>query len=196
MVSDYFQELIAVAEKSDLPQTFKQQVVGALRYFYQQSQCDLDRRDKPLAIRTRWLDFERMTSSTTLFAKIQREPSKWHAIEQFVGVVRVVTSPPKPPPSAKDKLEGKDPNLLFEYLARTCEAQPSVTPQEKIIMRLGLYYLFLESNRAKSQRDISRIKFAWKAIQPLLRKSGMLNEFDLAPGARRRIQEFVANRFL
>ena len=194
-ISRYLEEIIAVAERSDLPKAFLSQVVAGLRYFHQQSLCDYNRRDTKAAIKARWFDLEMLLLGSNLLDKFKVDESKWSQIELFVGV-----SSPKPflppPPKPKSRHHGKDVPELFEYLARTVECKPVLTAHEGQVLKFGLYYLELETKRGRGQRNRARIKETWKIVQPILRRMGLLDEFDREPDAKRKIKSFVADRFL
>ena len=193
----YFEEIIAAAEKSEMPKAFKSQIIAGLRYFLQQSLCDFNRRDTKAEIKARWIDLETLLLGTSFLDRFKDNKSHWSEIELFVGYsnkapVQVPARPTKP----KSRIEGKDAEQLIEYLARKLEGKPVISESEQKVVQFGLYYLYLESKRGRGQRDNKRIQITWKTIQPILRRMGFLDEFDREPETIKKIKSFVADKFL
>lgn len=193
-----FELLISEAERSELPSSIRSAVLEGLRYFHQQSLCDFNRRDSKTAIQARWLDFETLLLGTSFLDKFKANKSRWSQIELFVGHSN--TAPPflprDPAKRPKSRLQGKDADGLIEHLARSLENKPVISPSEQEAVLFGLYYLELEAKRGRGQRNRQRIQITWRAIQPTLRKMGLLDEFDREPEAIKKIKAFVADRFL
>lgn len=190
-VTGCLSQLRSITEKSDLPTVFKKQASLALQYFIQQSQCDVDRRHRQEEIKKRWLEFESIVIGTNLLNQFRRS-SGWSQVESFIGV-----SPNLPIPLRRKKsLEGKDVDQLLDFLVLKSEQKPIMSASEKQIVLFGLYYLQLEARRGRGQRDKKRILEAWKVIQPILRRIGLLNEFDSEPEAIRKLKSFISDRFL
>lgn len=189
-VNQYLETLIAHTQSSELPPTFKSQAIAGLKYFHQQSLCDKDKRDRPEAIKNNWLEFEVLLIGTSLLDKFKRDKAGWLNFRAHLGI-----EAPKPSEIQKkrSKFEGKDANELLKHLARKSEAQRTMSEDEKNLVRVGLYFLETEAWKGKSQRDSARIKFTWKLIQPIMKRTGMLDEFLGEDDAVRRIKSFVSN---
>lgn len=195
-LSRYLEEIAKHIDSSKVPKTYKMQLLAGLNYFKQQVLCDLDRRDSQVKLKQRWLEFQQLTVGTGLLDKFQRDRYRWNIIQKFFGIELASEPIPFRPAIKKSRLADKGTDLLLELLARESEEKKSLSEMELNVVKFGLYYLHLESRRGRGQRDKNRIKLVWKTIQPMLRKMGMLDEFDSDLEAKKKIKAFITDRFL
>lgn len=186
----YLESLISHAEKSQLPTSFKSRVVAALKYFHQQTLCDVGIRDKPETIKGNWLEFEILLHGTSLLDSFKKNQIAWNGFRKTLGV-----EDPKPyiPQKRASRYQGKDAKELFQELSRKAETQISLSEADLNLVRFGLFYLELEMSHGRMYRNNKRIRSVWKTIQPIMRRIGMLDEIGHDLDAVRRIKSAISD---
>lgn len=195
-ITKYIEELIVHVRASQAPPTFKSQVVHALEYFKQQSLCDSNRRDPEAKIKAAWYELEKILMGTSLFDRFRSETPRWSAFMNALGVEKFPHGYGAPAPAKRSRFADRTAEELMSHLARRCEDRTSFTNVERSLVCIGLYYLELEARRGRGQRNKQRIQQTWATIQPILRKIGVLNDFDGEDEAIKRIKFFISDRFL
>lgn len=199
--SKAFELLAARCEKLNVPRTFKDELVHRLNYFKIQSLCDHDRREDDRKIREHWAEFEGSCRGCGLFEDGRKDHALWPVVLGFLGiqdskyVPEKKLEPPSPRPERPynpfDKWDAVD---FFRHLrVKTTNAQ--IPEAEKRLVKLGLNYLFAESQRHRGQRDNHAVKETWKIIWPALNKHGLLEEYRKDSCLKSRVEFFLKNGF-
>lgn len=196
----YIDEILVSAQRSDLPPILKPRVISLLTQIRSKALCDMDRLGPVVERQKMFYEFESLLKGTNFLEKCKSNQSGWYALEIFFEVSHMAlleSAFEKKPISKESRWKNAEAADFFQYLSRRAEEKlPNLTAIECIAVRLGLYYLELESKRTRYQRNRSAIRFTWRHIQPLLRKAGLLEEFNHEPEIVRRVRSFVSDSIL
>lgn len=180
-----------------MPKTFTMEVVATLEYFKMQSELDLERRDPPYALRSKWRELEGKTRSLGLFDSVKVNDSAWRSIRCFVFdeepallLIPKVERREEPKPSL---FENWNPEDFFSYLIKKTESVPTLSSTEFLTLTHGLLFLKQSSVTPKMRRDHVAVKKVWENIHPLLARLHFLEEFSKEKILKDRIKLFIEN---
>lgn len=200
-----FRFLIEIAKKAQVKTTFKGQVIGALEYFEQQSLCDLDRRDSPQVLKIRFSEFKDLIKNIPIFEDggVQVQDA-WRAARCFcfdaepatLLVPSIERPRPKTPAELYSRYEVSEffSHLLREYGSFTSNAKSrglGVSAEEEILVIYGLEFLIASTHVPKMHRKISTLISTWKKVNPILKKSGLMDPFKDVRDIEYRLQLFL-----
>lgn len=197
--SKCFELIIESVSKVSMTPAFKTEIVAALEYFKQQALCDLDRRDQPLAIRSRWRELEGKTKGLGLFDDIKKRDEVWRVVRCFVYDAEpsslLVPVVERPPVVAVSKFESWTPEDFFEHVYKRAELAPKISPEEEMALTHGLMFLKASASLPKARREQHKIKSVWKSIHPILTRLNVMTEFSKEEALKNRVKLFLENAF-
>jgi hypothetical protein len=160
-----------------------------LRFFIQQSLCDVDRRLTTEVLRGRWDKFIHLPGANDLVFKFRNHYfSEWIAITNFCSISE------KEPAKKTDSFPGvsePSPETFFAELAEKVDKLTVITAGELNTLRYILKYLIMESDRPCANRDIQEIQRAWRVARPILERTGVLNDYQKNESLRSAIKLFI-----
>jgi hypothetical protein len=195
--SSCFELIIESVSKVTMTPAFRSEVVAALDYFKQQALCDLDRRDQPLVIRSRWRELEGKTKGLGLFDEIKKRDEVWRVVRCFVYdaepsslLVPVVERAYVKPTS---RFHSATPEDFFELLSKEAERAPLLSPDESLALVHGLLFLKASAALPKPKRNTDKIRKVWASVHPTLKKLGLTEEFSRDETMKNRLRLFIEN---
>lgn len=200
-----FRFLKEQAQKAHVKPTYKSQIVSALEYFEQQSLCDLDRRDSPLILRSRFREFKDLIKNIPIFETggAQAEDA-WRMARCFAFdeepsslIVPSIERPKKK--TAEEQFKSYEVADFFSHLLRDyvgfigrAKAHGLSSPgDEETFVRYGLEFLIASSYVPKIHRKMREMKATWEKLNPILKRTGLMDQFKGAQSIEYRLRLFL-----
>lgn len=192
----YFKQLKDHIDQAHLVPSFKKEIQASLVYFMVQSELSVDERAHPKMLRQEWMTLSQKTQGLKLFEKLEKDEMLWRTVKCFVHAEEPCSLivPQTEAKVYKSRYEGWTYIHFFEHLAKSADGKENLTAYEHLFLKAALWYLEDQAHRGRGQRNLRRIKETWSAVQPLLNRMGMLNEFRAESGLRKQVDYFLTDK--
>lgn len=178
---DILGRLIGRAEASLEPSPRTDQILAGLRYFHGQLGSGDERRDRFYALVKRWKTLERFLMGTSIEAEAARDLAE---VADRLGVPGRGTE--------RARFERWRPGDFFRGVLADFTIRADGLPEaERKRVEQGLRYLLVETGRAENARDAAAIRRTWARIHPVLKSSGVMDQFNENPDLRARVRDFI-----
>ena len=172
-----FDALYAAIEGAPLFLRTKMELQSSVRYFKDQSLCDSDRKHPNL--KSAWQIFIRQPSAELVLRDFRRT-KHWPAIAEFFDE----------PIAASFPVTAMLTDFFYKLKLEAKEL--SIPWSEKLALRAGLKYLYLEAERIEKPVRQPIIRETWRFILPLMKKHRLLEKFKGQEELKRRLEKFLS----
>lgn len=195
-----FEFMIARVGRMPIPTTFRERVQRWLKYFYQQSLADSDRRESTEKLQQNFRAFELEIAGYNVLAEL-RKLEAWKVALNFADKRAHFSFPagerraPFFDSPAKIPLCPKHDFWTVEKLLTQVRAKLSLIKMEDAQSALvPLDLLILEAQKAAFARNKSLIRKNWEIAKPILIKHKVFDEFSGSLSLRHRLAFFLFGR--
>ena len=187
LISRCFDALIFEVNALPIPREYKDAMIGKLNYLRTQSLCDFDRRHSTSALREVWKEVDRDMATHGLYDRYKPSRRVWDTIGMFVEVGQFKPVALKP---VKVQSPYQDATVVEILEAMRKEAAGVPMIKIKLQLKAGLTFLIEEAKKKSDVRNHSAIVATWKDLHPDLKKSAILQPFEVEP-VKSRILDFL-----